>query len=71
MDRRGPGRPPTALGDLVTGAIIAAMENDPSRDALSERKGLAEWFGHVPSAYELRRAMNTERMNEALKSVIA
>jgi hypothetical protein len=54
------GRPKTTRGDLIVGASLQAIENDPSRDALSDYEGLDRsglFSGHPPKAYTLRRGM--------------
>jgi hypothetical protein len=68
------GHPSITLGDLVIATIIQAMENDSSRDALSDHDGLTKggWFsGHVPRSYKLRRSMLREDLRDQLLRVIA
>lgn len=71
--RRRAGRPKILLGDLVIGAVYQAMENDHSRDALSDRPALMAsgmFAGAVPSAYNLRRAMlSTDLRDELVKGI--
>ncbi len=54
------GRPRATRGDLIVGASLQAIENDASRDALSDYEGLDRsglFAGSPPSAYTLRRRM--------------
>lgn len=73
MPMRKRGRPSHLVGDLVTAAILTAMENDPSRDALSDRQALEHSgiFTRVPTGYTLRRAMQSEYLRDALRSVFS
>lgn len=71
-EKRKRGRPKNLLGDLMIGAVITAMEDDHSNDALSDREGLAQsglFVGNVPRAYSLRRAMlSTDLRDELIKA---
>lgn len=65
------GRPRIKVGDYAIGAIIQAIENDPSRTALTDRKGLAatEMFKRLPSSYSLRREMQSLELRDALAMI--
>lgn len=62
------GRPRIEVGDYAVGAIIQAIENDPSRKALTDRKGLSatNMFKRLPSSFSLRRAMQNVELRDAL-----
>jgi hypothetical protein len=65
---RGRGRPELALGDILVGLAIQAMENDQSRDALSDRETLAkhsDLFEVAPPApFTLRRNIFRRDVNK-------
>lgn len=62
-----------SVGDLLRAAVITAVENDASRDALSDREALraAGWMRGAPSAYSLRRAMKSSELRDALRLTFA
>ena len=68
---RGRGRPQLTLGHILVGLGLQGMENDQSRDALSDRKTLAKHSDLFqvapPAAYTLRRNVFRHDVNDGWK----
>lgn len=63
-------RPSLHLGDIVIAAVLTALENDPSRDALSDREALkaSGMFQYLPpAAFTLRRSMALTDLRDELR----
>jgi hypothetical protein len=70
MSRRGPRLTPP--GDYAIAAMMQALENDSSRNALGDRTALKTsgvFQVRVPATYNLRRAMRFEAVQRALENM--